>query len=124
MLVPLETLPGWPVAPAVTPLDAIGLLIVLPAIAIAIITTIGLVGHKVAASRPREAWEEHAVGPTPSPETLGGSGAAAALPAEQSGDTEVVTRNASADADTAEGAEAAEAQNTGTQGAGGAGARW
>ncbi len=47
MVVPLQTLPGWPVAPDVSGLDFITLLIGLPVAVIIIITVIGKVGHRI-----------------------------------------------------------------------------
>jgi hypothetical protein len=51
MLVPLETLPGWPAAPDPTPLQVIGLLAGLPLLTIVIVFAIAKIGNMVQASR-------------------------------------------------------------------------
>jgi hypothetical protein len=51
MLVPLQTLPGWPAAPDPTPLQTIGLLAGLPLLFIVIVFAIAKIGNTVQASR-------------------------------------------------------------------------
>lgn len=118
MVVPLQTLPGWPVAPPVSALDAIGLLIV-PAIAVfIIISVIGQVGHRIHENRGGNDYDEDlATRMGRERGSLdGGSGAQAALPADQSGDVLVLGDESE---DGAESARPAEADTVG-----GARARW
>jgi hypothetical protein len=51
MLVPLETLPGWPAAPNPTPLQVLGLLAGLPLLTIVIVFVIAKIGNMVQAGR-------------------------------------------------------------------------
>lgn len=72
MLVPLETLPGWPAAQAPTALQALGLLIGIPAVLFVIIAGLAKVSAMVSASRypssavPDSVWlGANAVQPAP-----------------------------------------------------------
>ena len=119
MVVPLQTLPGWPVAPEVTWLHAIGLLIGLPVAAIIIITVIGKVGHRIHLNNGGNTYDEDPA--TREGRALGSEGGgsnAKALPADQSGETFQAGAEADADAD-AQQAQPAEAGKVG-----GARARW
>jgi hypothetical protein len=51
MVLPLETLPGWPAAPDPTPLEVLGLLAGLPLLTIVIVFAIAKIGTTVQASR-------------------------------------------------------------------------
>ena len=120
MVVPLQTLPGWPVAPDVSGLDFITLLIV-PAVAvIIIITVIGKVGHRIHENRGGHDYDEDlATRMGRSRASVdGGSGAKAALPAEQSGEVFVAGEGAEDEAGSGQPADA----GAGT--VGGARARW
>ena len=51
MVVPLDTLSGWPVVPDPTALQTVGLLIVLPAVVIAIAFAVAFIGNAAKAKR-------------------------------------------------------------------------
>jgi hypothetical protein len=51
MLVPLQTLPGWPAAPDPTPLQTLGILAGIPLLVIVIVFAIAKIGNTVQASR-------------------------------------------------------------------------
>ncbi len=73
MLVPLETLPGWPEAPDPSPLQVLGLLVGLPLLVVAIVAVITKVNQMMRVSRgePAQVTDPMWVGGLDRPEIEG-----------------------------------------------------
>lgn len=73
MLVPLETLPGWPAAPDPSPLTVLGLLVGLPLVVIVIVAVISKINRlmKVSRGEPIQVTQPMWVGGLDRPEIEG-----------------------------------------------------
>ncbi len=114
MLVPLQTLSGWPAAPNPTVLETLGLLVGLPLVVIVIAFAVARAGNMIKAGRAGDRQVADAI-------WVGGRRNAGALGGDVGGDVPALE---SGETGSSFGATAETAAGGSTEQTGGAGARW